>query len=133
MRLIDKPSKLPPKMAVERFDKLQKARQMGKNWKELYGKRAGQPKPEKPPPPLVPVSLADRAKMWAERGELDEVEMEDGKIKYEVGRGGDSLEKMAFFNKDVDAEMGEPLDWSGAEVTEDLPGMEPGRIVEVRR
>jgi hypothetical protein len=126
MRLIDKPTKLPPKLAYERMDKLRKARSVGKQWTELYGK--GKRVRTDNPPPLVPVSLADRAKLYGGEGYE-----ENERVQYEVAAGADTMEKRAFFVQDVEREVGDGVDWTGAEIADEIVGMEAGRIVECRR
>jgi hypothetical protein len=125
MRLVDKPSVLPPKLAYERLDRLAKAREVGLQWNKVYV--TGKEKPRQHfPAPLVPVSLKDRDMV---RGERSEVE----KVEYEVGRGAETMEKREFFVEDVDSEIGQVVDWAGAEVVDEVPGLEAGRIIECRR
>lgn len=120
----DASAKLPPALAVQRQDKLKRARQAGVHHSKLNNNKT---KP-KLPPPVVPVRVEGRPK--------------EEKVQYQVGRTGVTNEQRAYFEDRLEVEGGEPvamqtggfvseMDWEGVEG--EVPELEAGRIVEVRR
>ena len=120
----DASAKLPPALAARRQDKLRAARQMGVHHSKLNNSKTK----SKIPPPIVPVRVRGRPK--------------DEKVQYQVGRTGATNEQRAYFEDGMDLEGGEPvampaggavseMDWEGVEG--ELPELESGRIVEIRR
>lgn len=100
----------PPARAVQRLDKLRKARE----WGVHHGKLNKGAK-ERFPLPTVPVRI--------------DLKVEDDKVKYQVGKVGVTNERRDYF--EVQDDPMEEMDWSGN--TGDVPQLEVGRIVEVRR
>ena len=110
----DPSAALPPALAARRSHKLKEARKLG-----IHHARFNKPgRGQRLPFPDVPVHIPIKGK--AE------------KVEYQLGKVGVTKEQRAYFD-DVTDEAGEGTDWSTAEIGEEVPGLEAGRIVEVRR
>lgn len=106
----DRSAMYPPAKAVQRFDKLRHARQLGIQHTDLNKK-----KKQRFPLPTVPVRL--------------ETKVEPDKVQYQPGKVAVTIERREFFEGEEGAM--EEMDWSGS--NGEKVETEIGRVVEVRR
>ncbi|WVW84224.1 hypothetical protein I302_106254 [Kwoniella bestiolae CBS 10118] len=104
-----------------------------KTFEFLYGPESNWRKPKVPSKPATPPKK--RAKVDPEAYKnlppLENVQRER-LIDFSLAEG-QSNERRAYFASDIEAELGEEVDWSGMEVVEGEVGLENGRVVECRR
>ena len=105
----DKSSRYPPARALQRLDRLQKAKEYGIDHQQF-----NKPVRKRHPLPVVPVRLDHKDK--------------PEKVAYQVGKTGATMERQQFSaNEDAVFENEWQLEEDEAVI------LEPGRIVEVRR
>ena len=109
----DRTARFPPAVAEKRYERLRENKRLGIGPHTIKKKRKSGGDAD------IPVNIP-----------LDKKDRD--RIPFEV-QAGMSNDRRAFFESDVEVEMGEKLDWGEVEMAESVSGLEVGRLIEVRR
>ncbi|WVR06806.1 hypothetical protein IAU60_003842 [Kwoniella sp. DSM 27419] len=98
----------------------------------LYGENSGWKKPRVPRKPATPPKIRPKVdpRAYMKLPPL-QAEPRDRRVEYSLTEG-QSNDRRAYFASDIEGELG-GADWGSAEIMDEVPGLETGRVVECRR